>query len=650
MQGILQQVTGGRFQDGLRNGLASSLSNELSRALGAEINRWARENNVDPYIVSQLRMVAQGFSSALVQTATNGGQAGIEAFLNDLINGQIGADGDRQRAEINELTAQYEAAVTANDYDTQATVLNDLVARWQNNNPTATDEEALAQVTAGLGWTVDANNFTRDANGRLVAVGSNAVTAAFDDDGNLMPGVVDTSKPISNQARQIEARLIQQGYSARDAGLIAEGWLVNRIADSIQAAKPGTSRADALSQVRAGSNDPNPIVVNVTTRSSVTGSEIGDQIFGALQGTGSVVADLINGVVDLAAMSRDGYAAIINLVVDDAFPDAATRNATREDTLNHVMANIDKLPAALVDGFNAELDRATALDATGNAADRVEAARLRSHAVGGVVLAALTLGESAVVMGGSAIRTLGEARNALGELMASRPVGLRALQGGSIDIAAMLGEGRVLVRNGTDFFVAEFRATAEGTGRQLVLLRPVTDLLDDSTRLQLRYAPESMAPENIAGINRAIDALTPQRFQQLTERYAQLVNSDKQWNWDRDFGIDLSDSQRSAIRRAAIEGGLVPNVPFLPNTRFADFNAVPGLVRNVETLPRNMWGIPEGQQYAYLDNLIGGRPAGYTWHHSQVPGRMELVPFGAHNMYGHTGGCSPGQWSFGSRK
>jgi hypothetical protein len=177
MQGILQQVTGGRFQDGLRNGLASSLSNELSRTLGAEINRWAAENHVDPYIASQLRMVAQGFSSALVQTAANGGQAGIETFLNDLINGQIGAVGDAERAEINQLTEQYNLALATNDYTTQATILNNLTERWMNNHPTDTRAQALAQVTAGLGWTVDAVHLTQDGNGRLEAIENISIEA-----------------------------------------------------------------------------------------------------------------------------------------------------------------------------------------------------------------------------------------------------------------------------------------------------------------------------------------------------------------------------------------------------------------------------------------------------------------------------------------
>jgi hypothetical protein len=399
--------------------------------------------------------------------------------------------------------------------------------------------------------------------------------------------------------------------------------------------------------------DTGGLVINVTTRSSVTGSEIGDQLFGALQGTASVGMDIVRGAVDIAAMSRDGYEAIINLVAENTFPDATTRNADRENTLNHVMANIDKLPAAVIDGFNADLDHATQLDASNNPADRVEAARLRSHALGGAVLAALTLGETAVGAASGAIRAisnLAEARLAVGEILEQTSVGLRARQTGSIDVAAMLDGGRVLVRSGTDLFEAEFRAMAEGAGRQLVLLRPVTDLIDEASRTQLRYAPESMAPENLARINRAIDALTPQRFQQLTERYAELVNSDKYWSWADDIDPGLARSQQEAIRRAAIEGGLLPDVPYFPGTLTADFNAIPGLVHDVRILPRELWGIPEGQQYIYLDNLIGGRPAGYTWHHSEVAGRMELIPYGIHRLYPHEGGCSPGQWSFGSRK
>jgi hypothetical protein len=165
-------------------------------------------------------MVAQGFSSALVQTAANGGQAGVEAFLNDLISGQIGAVGDAERAEINQLTTQYTAAVATNDYTTQATILNALTERWMNNHPGDTRAQALAQVTAGLGWTVDAIHLTQEANGRVTA--GNTITPAYDDDDNLMPGVVNPNDTPAQQREQLLAALARQGITGSAATDIAD--------------------------------------------------------------------------------------------------------------------------------------------------------------------------------------------------------------------------------------------------------------------------------------------------------------------------------------------------------------------------------------------------------------------------------------------
>ncbi|WP_369010154.1 MULTISPECIES: HNH endonuclease [Bacillaceae] len=34
-----------------------------------------------------------------------------------------------------------------------------------------------------------------------------------------------------------------------------------------------------------------------------------------------------------------------------------------------------------------------------------------------------------------------------------------------------------------------------------------------------------------------------------------------------------------------------------------------------------------------------------AWHHTEVPGKMELVPFGIHNITIHNGGRSTGMWA-----
>ena len=144
---------------------------------------------------------------------------------------------------------------------------------------------------------------------------------------------------------------------------------------------------------------------------------------------------------------------------------------------------------------------------------------------------------------------------------------------------------------------------------------------------------------------RARQPLDPAQLERLSARYAELVNSNSQWKWEADIG-QLTRPQKEAIRQSAIDRGLIPNVPTKPGTSYPDFNAVPNLVRSVQTLPQSMWGLRDRAQFSYLDNLIGGRPAGYTWHHSEINGRMELVPFGVHNAYGHDGGRAPGMWAY----
>jgi hypothetical protein len=48
-----------------------------------------------------------------------------------------------------------------------------------------------------------------------------ATRTAFDDDGNLMPGVVDTRAPLAQQLPQLTDALVAQGYSAEEASRLA---------------------------------------------------------------------------------------------------------------------------------------------------------------------------------------------------------------------------------------------------------------------------------------------------------------------------------------------------------------------------------------------------------------------------------------------
>ena len=138
----------------------------------------------------------------------------------------------------------------------------------------------------------------------------------------------------------------------------------------------------------------------------------------------------------------------------------------------------------------------------------------------------------------------------------------------------------------------------------------------------------------------------------LVNEYAEIVNSNKVWNWAEHIsdGAELTAKQRKMIKDEAIEKGLIPNAKMKPGTKYPDFEAA-GLIKKVDNIPKELWDATDVKQFNWLDKrIIGGRPAGTTWHHSEIEGRMELVPFGIHNIINHKGGRSLGNWaSFGKR-
>ena len=62
-------------------------------------------------------------------------------------------------------------------------------------------------------------------------------------------------------------------------------------------------------------------------------------------------------------------------------------------------------------------------------------------------------------------------------------------------------------------------------------------------------------------------------------------------------------------------------------------------------LPEEWWLEKDDVQFAWLDAQAGGKLEGYTWHHTEIPGVMQRVPMGIHNVYWHNGGRSPGLWA-----
>ena len=137
--------------------------------------------------------------------------------------------------------------------------------------------------------------------------------------------------------------------------------------------------------------------------------------------------------------------------------------------------------------------------------------------------------------------------------------------------------------------------------------------------------------------------------------YERLVKSNKPWKWAKNVegGKKLTTGQRRKIKRYAEEKGYIVKVNIIKKglkLRFgiADFKDA-GLVKETLYLPEDMWNISDVKQFKWLDDQIGGPVEGYTWHHTENPGEMELVPFGYHNITTHNGGRTKGFWAFGKR-
>ena len=133
--------------------------------------------------------------------------------------------------------------------------------------------------------------------------------------------------------------------------------------------------------------------------------------------------------------------------------------------------------------------------------------------------------------------------------------------------------------------------------------------------------------------------------------YSELVNSNDAWSWDEDVIGEhkLTRKMKREIKHKAITTGLIKSVPLRYASdikcRVADFLSAE-LVREQIKLPEEMWLWSDKRQFAWLNEQIGGKVPGYTWHHSEIPGVMQLVPTGIHRIPSHNGGRSPGMWAY----
>ena len=132
--------------------------------------------------------------------------------------------------------------------------------------------------------------------------------------------------------------------------------------------------------------------------------------------------------------------------------------------------------------------------------------------------------------------------------------------------------------------------------------------------------------------------------------YGDAVNSNVKWSWNGSIhgGNSVPTTRRALIKEKAVLDGLIPRIEVekVDGHKFgyADFA---GAKQVVETLwlPEHMWKQSDYFQLKWLDEQIGGHRPDYSWHHSEVPGKMEQVPYGIHKVTSHNGGKSTGMWA-----
>ncbi|MEI5925433.1 HNH endonuclease [Bacillus sp. TD10] len=130
----------------------------------------------------------------------------------------------------------------------------------------------------------------------------------------------------------------------------------------------------------------------------------------------------------------------------------------------------------------------------------------------------------------------------------------------------------------------------------------------------------------------------------------------KNWSWANNIkgGNKLTSNKRKMIKQRAEELGLIPKVEVkkVEGMRygFADFEGL-GLVVHKDELPKDLWLKRDVEQFDWLNNRLPEdiramvENGSYTWHHTEVPGKMQLVPYGIHGITVHNGGRTKGMWA-----
>ena len=210
---------------------------------------------------------------------------------------------------------------------------------------------------------------------------------------------------------------------------------------------------------------------------------------------------------------------------------------------------------------------------------------------------------------------------------------------------ASVSQDHILNEVKSQTFAAGLQAAASAITLKADLETSGANLQSTSSNPLIGLSPKEFARPTDAAIAKATDHLNDE-MKDFVKKTVDKIYENKKWSW-ADIDVSLEKGSRGytvrqkVIRDTIMKGGLVPQINFAG--KYADFGEY---VKHDLALPQDLWNATDSRQFTHLDNQIGGRPAGYTWHHHQDSGRMQLIPLGLHSIYGHHGGRSIGGWAY----
>jgi hypothetical protein len=238
--GLVSEIMGGEFSQGFAQSLASQLGREVMGAINTEL----RAGNLSAQEQAAYNLMGRSISAALTIAANpdNPLQALALGFIGEMgaaLGGEIGNlnAGSTSRIAFDDEGHLMPGIVNPNATEAQQrsqiynqlrvqglspAEANRLMQQWMNSGGQAAFNAAVAAgagagTGSGTAPTTGANTGTGSTTGVTNRV-------AFDDEGNLMPGIVDQNASPDVQRQQLYNQLIQQGFNSQDAQNLTVQW------------------------------------------------------------------------------------------------------------------------------------------------------------------------------------------------------------------------------------------------------------------------------------------------------------------------------------------------------------------------------------------------------------------------------------------